>query len=207
MTLTLKQLSHTVNRYATMYHLHTELEELSENMLAITYIDKSTHFKFKQVIDYLDAPTDESIIRRVQFNVDKATLLWKQTKHIITGLIALFPSVLQQPIMILDSYRNELTGQWIQTYNFRFQVKEKDMHNKVELILTDSRLIAVTRTIEQPGVASSPIHYEQERIKLESIDDPQRIDVLVYNTLLKDLHYLDELEFGDLMRSRKKVTK
>lgn len=42
MTLTLKQLSHTVNRYATMYHLHTELEELSENMLAITYIDKST---------------------------------------------------------------------------------------------------------------------------------------------------------------------
>ena len=138
MTVTINQLSHTVNRYATMYHLHTELEELSENMLAITYIDKTTHFKFKQVIDYLDAPTDESIIRRVQFDVDKAMLLWKQTKHIIKDLIALFPSVLKQPIMILDSYRNELTRQWIQNYNFLFQVKEedKDMHNTVELILT-----------------------------------------------------------------------
>lgn len=206
MTLTLKQLSHTVNRYATMYHLHTELEELSENMLTITYIDKNTQFKFKQVIDYLDAPTDESIIRRVQFDVDKATLLWKQTKHIITDLIALFPSVLQQPIMILDSYRNELTRQWIQTHNFSFGVKEKDMHNKVELILTDSRLIAVTRTVEQPGVAGSPIHYEQERITLESIDSPNRIETLVYCVLINDLHYRDKLEFGDLMHSRKKVT-
>lgn len=113
MTITISQLSHTVNRYATMYHLHTELEELSENMLAITYIDKSTKFKFKQVIDYLDAPTDESIIRRVRFDVDKAMLLWKQTKHIINDLIDLFPSVRQQPIMIFDSYRNELTRQWI----------------------------------------------------------------------------------------------
>ena len=171
MTVTINQLSHTVNRYATMYHLHTELEELSENMLAITYIDKSTQFKFEQVIYYLDAPTDESIIRRVQFNVDKAMLLWKQTKHIITDLITLFPSALQHPIMIFDSYRNELTRQRIQTYNFRFQVKEEDkeMHNKVELILTDSRLIAVTRTVEHPGVAGSPIHYEQERINLDSI--------------------------------------
>ena len=199
MTLTLKQLSHTVNRYATMYHLHTELEELSENMLAITYIDKNTQFKFKQVIDYLDAPTDESIIRRVQFDVDKATLLWKQTKHIITDLIALFPSVLQQPIMILDSYRNELTRQWIQTYNFRFQVKEKDMHNKVELILTDSRLIAVTRTVEHPGVAGSPIHYEQERINLDSIKSKKVIKGLVYNVLLRDLDYLNKLEFGDII--------
>lgn len=207
MTVTINQLSHTVNRYATMYHLHTELEELSENMLAITYIDKSTQFKFKQVIDYLDAPTDESIIRRVQFDVDKAMLLWKQTKHIITDLIALFPSVLQQPIMILDSYRNELTRQWIQVYNFRFQIKEKDMHNKVELILTDTRLIAVTRTVEQPGVANSPIHYEQERITLESIDSPNHIETLVYCVLINDLHYRDELEFGDLMHSRKKVTK
>lgn len=169
MTVTINQLSHTVNRYATMYHLHTELEELSENMLAITYIDKTTQFKFKQVIDYLDAPTDESIIRRVQFDVDKAMLLWKQTKHIITDLIDLFPSVLQQPIVILDAYRNEVTHRWIETYNFRFQIKEKDMLNKVELILTDSRLIAVTRTVEHPGVAGSPIHYEQERINLDSI--------------------------------------
>lgn len=207
MTVTISQLSHTVNRYATMYHLHTELEELSENMLAITYIDKNTQFKFKQVIDYLDAPTDESIIRRVQFDVDKAMLLWKQTKHIITDLIDLFPSVLQQPIVILDAYRNELTGRWIETYNFRFQIKNKDMHNKVELILTDSRLIAVTRTVEQPGVTSSPIHYEQERIDLDSIESPNRIEVLVYNVLIKDLHYRDELEFGDLMQSRKKVTK
>ena len=207
MTVTISQLSHTVNRDATVYHLHTELEELSENMLAITYIDKNTQFKFKQVIDYLDAPTDESIIRRVQFDVDKAMLLWKQTKHIITDLIDLFPSVLQQPIVILDAYRNELTGRWIETYNFRFQIKNKDMHNKVELILTDSRLIAVTRTVEQPGVTSSPIHYEQERIDLDSIESPNRIEVLVYNVLIKDLHYRDELEFGDLMQSRKKVTK
>lgn len=203
MTVTINQLSHTVNRYATMYHLHTELEELSENMLAITYIDKSTQFKFKQVIDYLDAPTDESIIRRVQFDVDKAMLLWKQTKHIITDLIDLFPSVLQQPIMIFDSYRNELTRQWIQTYNFRFQVKEedKDMHNKVELysILTDSRLIAVTRTVEQPGVSTSPIHYEQERINLDSIKSKKVIEGLVYAVLLLDLDYLNKLEFGDLI--------
>ena len=201
MTVTINQLSHTVNRYATMYHLHTELEELSENMLAITYIDKSTQFKFKQVIDYLDAPTDESIIRRVQFDVDKAMLLWKQTKHIITDLIDLFPSVLQQPIMIFDSYRNELTRQWIQTYNFRFQVKEedKDMHNKVELILTDSRLIAVTRTVEQPGVSTSPIHYEQERINLDSIKSKKVIECLVYAVLLLDLDYLNKLEFGDLI--------
>ena len=201
MTVTINQLSHTVNRYATMYHLHTELEELSENMLAITYIDKSTQFKFKQVIDYLDAPTDESIIRRVQFNVDKATLLWKQTKHIITDLITLFPSVLQQPIMIFDSYRNESTRQWIQTYNFRFQVKEedKDMHNKVELILTDSRLIAVTRTVEHPGVSGSPIHYEQERINLDSIKSKKVIEGLVYAVLLRDLDYLNKLEFGDLI--------
>lgn len=201
MTVTINQLSHTVNRYATMYHLHTELEELSENMLTITYIDKSTQFKFKQVIDYLDAPTDESIIRRVQFDVDKAMLLWKQTKHIITDLIDLFPSVLQQPIMIFDSYRNELTRQWIQTYNFRFQVKEedKDMHNKVELILTDSRLIAVTRTVEQPGVSTSPIHYEQERINLDSIKSKKVIECLVYAVLLLDLDYLNKLEFGDLI--------
>ena len=168
MTLTLKQLSHTVNRYATMYHLHTELEELSENMLAITNIDKSTQFKFI---------------------------------HIITDLIDLFLSVLQPPIMIFDSYRNEVTRQWIEIHNFRFQVKEedKDMHNKVELILTDSRLIAVTRTIEQPGVASSPIHYEQERIKLESIKSPKQIETLVYGVLLRDLDYLNKLEFGDLI--------
>lgn len=202
MTLTINQLSHTVNRYATMYHLHTELEELSENMLAITYIDKSTQFKFKQVIDYLDAPTDESIIRRVQFDVDKAMLLWKQTKHIITDLITLFPSVLQQPIVILDAYRNESTRQWIQTYNFRFQVKEedKDMHNRVELILTDSRLIAVTRTIEHPGVAGSPIHYEQERITLDSIESPKHIEALVYQVLINDLHYRDKLDFKDLIK-------
>ena len=199
MTVTINQLSHTVNRYATMYHLHTELEELSENMLAITYIDKSTQFKFKQVIDYLDAPTDESIIRRVQFDVDKAMLLWKQTKHIITDLIALFPSVLQQPIMIFDSYRNELTRQWIQIYNFRFRIKEKDMHNKVELILTDFRLIAVTRTVEHPGVAGSPIHYEQERINLDSIKSKKVIEGLVYAVLLLDLDYLNKLEFGDLI--------
>ena len=201
MTLTIKQLSHTVNRYATMYHLHTELEELAENMLAITYIDKTTQFKFKQIIDYLDAPTDESIIRRVQFNVDKAMLLWKQTKHIITDLIALFPSVLQQPIMIFDFYRNELTRQWIEIHNFRFQVKEedKDMHNKVELILTDSRLIAVTRTVEHPGVAGSPIHYEQERINLDSIKSKKVIEGLVYSVLLRDLDYLNKLEFGDII--------
>ena len=202
MTVTINQLAHTVNRYATMYHLHTELEELSENMIAITYIDKTTHFKFKQVIDYLDTPTDESIIRRVQFDVDKAMLLWKQTKHIITDLIDLFPSVLKQPIMILDSYRNELTRQWIQNYNFRFQVKEedKDMHNKVELILTDSRLIAVTRTIEHPGVAGSPIHYEQERITLDSIESPKHIEALVYQVLINDLHYRDKLDFKDLIK-------
>lgn len=202
MTVTINQLSHTVNRYATMYHLHTELEELSENMLAITYIDKSTQFKFEQVIDYLDAPTDESIIRRVQFNVDKAMLLWKQTKHIITDLITLFPSALQHPIMIFDSYRNELTRQRIQTYNFRFQVKEEDkeMHNKVELILTDSRLIAVTRTVEHPGVAGSPIHYEQERIRLDSIESPKHIETLVYGVLLQDLHYRDKLDFPDLIK-------
>lgn len=202
MTVTINQLSHTVNRYATMYHLHTELEELSENMLAITYIDKTTQFKFKQIIDYLDAPTDESIIRRVQFNVDKAMLLWKQTKHIITDLITLFPSVLQQPIVILDSYRNELTRQRIQTYNFRFQIKEKDkdMHNKVELILTDSRLIAVTRTVEHPGVSGSPIHYEQERIRLDSIESPKHIETLVYGVLLQDLHYRDKLDFPDLIK-------
>lgn len=201
MTVTINQLSHTVNRYATMYHLHTELEELSENMLAITYIDKSTQFKFKQVIDYLDAPTDESIIRRVQFDVDKAMLLWKQTKHIITDLITLFPSALQQPIMILDSYRNELTRQWIEIHNFRFQVKEedKDMHNRVELILTDSRLIAVTRTVEHPGVAGSPIHYEQERINLDSIKSKKVIESLVYSVLLRDLDYLNKLEFGDII--------
>ena len=201
MTVTINQLSHTVNRYATMYHLHTELEELSENMLAITYIDKSTQFKFEQVIYYLDAPTDESIIRRVQFNVDKAMLLWKQTKHIITDLITLFPSALQHPIMIFDSYRNELTRQRIQTYNFRFQVKEEDkeMHNKVELILTDSRLIAVTRTVEHPGVAGSPIHYEQERINLDSIKSKKVIEGLVYAVLLLDLDYLNKLEFGDLI--------
>lgn len=201
MTVTINQLSHTVNRYATMYHLHTELEELSENMLAITYIDKSTQFKFEQVIYYLDAPTDESIIRRVQFNVDKAMLLWKQTKHIITDLITLFPSALQHPIMIFDSYRNELTRQRIQTYNFRFQVKEEDkeMHNKVELILTDSRLIAVTRTVEHPGVAGSPIHYEQERINLDSIKSKKVIEGLVYAVLLRDLDYLNKLEFGDLI--------
>ena len=202
MTVTISQLSHTVNRYATMYHLHTELEELSENMLAITYIDKSTQFKFEQVIYYLDAPTDESIIRRVQFNVDKAMLLWKQTKHIITDLITLFPSALQHPIMIFDSYRNELTRQRIQTYNFRFQIKEKDkeMHNKVELILTDSRLIAVTRTVEHPGVAGSPIHYEQERIRLDSIESPKHIETLVYGVLLQDLHYRDKLDFPDLIK-------
>ena len=201
MTVTINQLSHTVNRYATMYHLHTELEELSENMLAITYIDKSTQFKFKQIIDYLDAPTDESIIRRVQFNVDKAMLLWKQTKHIITDLIDLFPSVLQQPIMIFDSYRNEVTRQWIEIHNFRFQIKEeeKDMHNKVELILTDSRLIAVTRTVEHPGVAGSPIHYEQERINLDSIKSKKVIEGLVYAVLLLDLDYLNKLEFGDII--------
>ena len=201
MTVTINQLSHTVNRYASMYQLHTELEELSENMLAITYIDKTTHFKFKQVIDYLDAPTDESIIRRVQFDVDKAMLLWKQTKHIITDLIALFPSVLKQPIMILDSYRNELTRQWIQIHNFRFQVKEEDkeMHNRIELILTDSRLIAVTRTIEHPGVAGSPIHYEQGRIALDSIETPKNIESLVFGVLLQDLHYRDKLEFGDML--------
>lgn len=170
-------------------------------MLAITYIDKSTQFKFKQIIDYLDAPTDESIIRRVQFDVDKAMLLGKQTKHIITDLIVLFPSALQQPIMIFDSYRNESTRQWIQTYNFRFQVKEedKDMHNKVELILTDSRLIAVTRTVEHPGVAGSPIHYEQERINLDSIKSKKVIEGLVYAVLLRDLDYLNKLEFGDLI--------
>lgn len=202
MTVTINQLSHTVNRYATMYHLHTELEELSENMLAITYIDKSTQFKFEQVIYYLDAPTDESIIRRVQFNVDKAMLLWKQTKHIITDLITLFPSALQHPIMIFDSYRNELTRQRIQTYNFRFQVKEEDkeMHNKVELILTDSRLIAVTRTVEHPGVSGSPIHYEQERIRLDSIESPKHIETLVYGVLLQDLHYRDKLDFPDLIK-------
>lgn len=202
MTVTINQLSHTVNRYATMYHLHTESEELSENMLAITYIDKSTQFKFKQVIDYLDAPTDESIIRRVQFDVDKAMLLWKQTKHIITDLIALFPSALQQPIMIFDSYRNELTRQWIETYNFRFQVKEEDkeMHNKVELILTDSRLIAVTRTVEHPGVAGSPIHYEQARIDIDSIKSPKHIEALVYQVLINDLHYRDKLDFKDLIK-------
>lgn len=201
MTVTINQLSHTVNRYATMYHLHTELEELSENMLAITYIDKTTQFKFKQIIDYLDAPTDESIIRRVQFDVDKAMLLWKQTKHIIKDLIDLFPSVLQQPIMIFDSYRNELTRQWIEIHNFRFQVKEedKDMHNKVELILTDSRLIAVTRTVEHPGVAGSPIHYEQERINLDSIKSKKVIEGLVYSVLLRDLDYLNKLEFGDII--------
>lgn len=202
MTLTINQLSHTVNRYATMYHLHTELEELSENMLAITYIDKTTQFKFKQIIDYLDAPTDESIIRRIQFDVDKAMLLWKQTKHIVTDLIALFPSVLKQPIMIMDSYRNEWTRQWIQNYNFRFQVKEdkKDMHNTVELILTDSRLIAVTRTVEQPGVSGSPIHYEQERIALDSIESPKHIEALVYGVLLQDLDYINKLEFGDVIK-------
>lgn len=202
MTVTINQLSHTVNRYATMYHLHTELEELSENMLAITYIDKSTQFKFEQVIYYLDAPTDESIIRRVQFNVDKAMLLWKQTKHIITDLITLFPSALQHPIMIFDSYRNELTRQRIQTYNFRFQVKEEDkeMHNKVELILTDSRLIAVTRTVEHPGVSGSPIHYEQERIRLDSIESPKHIETLVYGVLLQDLHYRDKLDFPYLIK-------
>lgn len=202
MTVTINQLSHTVNRYATMYHLHAELEELSENMLAITYIDKSTQFKFEQVIYYLDVPTDESIIRRVQFNVDKAMLLWKQTKHIITDLITLFPSALQHPIMIFDSYRNELTRQRIQTYNFRFQVKEedKDMHNKVELILTDSRLIAVTRTVEHPGVSGSPIHYEQERIRLDSIESPKHIETLVYGVLLQDLHYRDKLDFPDLIK-------
>lgn len=202
MTLTINQLSHTVNRYATMYHLHTELEELSENMLAITYIDKTTQFKFKQVIDYLDAPTDESIIRRVQFDVDKAMLLWKQTKHIIKDLIALFPSVLKQPIMILDSYRNELTRQWIQIHNFRFQVKEEDkeMHNRVELILTDSRLIAVTRTVEHPGVAGSPIHYEQERINLDFIKNKKVIEGLVYGVLLLDLHYRDKLDFPDIIK-------
>lgn len=202
MTVTINQLSHTVNRYATMYHLHTELEELSENMLAITYIDKTTQFKFKQIIDYLDAPTDESIIRRVQFDVDKAMLLWKQTKHIITDLIALFPSVLQQPIMIFDSYRNELTHQWIEIHNFRFQVKEedKDMHNKVELILTDSRLIAVTRTVEHPGVAGSPIYYEQERIDIDSIENPKHIEALVYQVLINDLHYRDKLDFKDLIK-------
>ena len=200
MTVTINQLSHTVNRYATMYHLHTELEELSENMLAITYIDKNTQFKFKQVIDYLDAPTDESIIRRVQFDVDKAMLLWKQTKHIITDLIALFPSVLQQPIMIFDSYRNELTRQWIENYNFRFQIKEKNMHNKVEVILTDTRLIAVTRTIEQPGVSTSPIHYEQERVTLDSIENPKQIETLVYCVLINDLHYRDKLDFKDLIK-------
>lgn len=201
MTVTINQLSHTVNRYATMYHLHTELEELSENMLAITYIDKSTQFKFEQVIYYLDAPTDESIIRRVQFNVDKAMLLWKQTKHIITDLITLFPSALQHPIMIFDSYRNELTRQRIQTYNFRFQVKEEDkeMHNKVELILTDSRLIAVTRTVEHPGVTGSPIHYEQERIDIDSIENPKHIEALVYGVLLQDLTYRDKLDFPDLI--------
>ena len=200
MTVTINQLSHTVNRYATMYHLHTELEELSENMLAITYIDKSTQFKFKQVIDYLDAPTDESIIRRVQFDVDKAMLLWKQTKHIITDLITLFPSVLEKPIMIFDSYRNELTRQWIENHNFRFSIKEKNMHNTVELILTDSRLIAVTRTVEHPGVSGSPIHYEQERIPIESIDSPKQIETLVYCVLINDLHYRDKLEFGDLIK-------
>lgn len=202
MTVTINQLSHTVNRYATMYHLHTELEELSENMLAITYIDKSTQFKFKQIIDYLDAPTDESIIRRVQFDVDKAMLLWKQTKHIITDLITLFPSALQHPIMIFDSYRNELTRQRIQTYNFRFHVKEedKDMHNNVELILTDSRLIAVTHTVEHPGVAGSPIHYEQERIRLDFIESPKHIKTLVYGVLLQDLHYRDKLDFPDLIK-------
>lgn len=200
MTVTINQLSHTVNRYATMYHLHTELEELSENMLAITYIDKSTQFKFEQVIYYLDAPTDESIIRRVQFNVDKAMLLWKQTKHIIKDLISLFPIVRQKPIMVFDQYWNESTGQLIHTYNFRFQVKEKDMNNKVELILTDSRLIAVTRTIEHPDVAGSPIHYEQERIKLESIESPKQIETLVYGVLLRDLHYRDKLDFPDLIK-------
>ena len=201
MTITINQLSHTVNRYATMYHLHAELEELSENILVITYIDKSTQFKFEQVIYYLDAPTDESIIRRVQFNVDKAMLLWKQTKHIITDLITLFPSALQHPIMIFDSYRNEVTRQWIEIHNFRFQVKEedKDMHNKVELILTDSRLIAVTRTVEHPGVAGSPIHYEQERINIDSIKSKKVIEGLVYAVLLRDLDYLNKLEFGDLI--------
>lgn len=202
MTVTINQLSHTVNRYATMYHLHTEIEDLSENSLAVTYIDKNSQFKFKQIIDYLDAPTDESIIRRVQFDVDKAMLLWKQTKHIITDLIALFPSVLQQPIMIFDSYRNELTRQWIEIHNFRFQVKEedKDMHNTVELILTNSRLIAVTRTVEHPGVAGSPIHYEQERIDIDSIENPKHIEALVYQVLINDLHYRDKLDFKDLIK-------
>lgn len=199
MTLTLKQLSHTVNRYATMYHLHTELEELSENSLAVTYIDKDTHFKFKQVIDYPET-TDEGTIRYVQFEVDKATLLWKQTKHIIKDLIDLFPTVCQKTIMVFDQYRNESTGQLIHTYNFRFQIKEKNMHNTVELILTDSRLIAVTRTVEQPGVSTSPIHYEQERITLESIDSPKRIETLVYCVLINDLHYRDKLDFKDLIK-------
>lgn len=128
-------------------------------------------------------------------------LLWKQTKHIIKDLIDLFPSVLQQPIMIFDSYRNELTRQWIEIHNFRFQVKEedKDMHNKVELILTDSRLIAVTRTVEHPGVAGSPIHYEQERINLDSIKSKKVIEGLVYSVLLRDLDYLNKLEFGDII--------
>ena len=104
--------------------------------------------------------------------------------------------------MIFDSYRNELTRQWIQIYNFRFQVKEedKDMHNKVELILTDSRLIAVTRTIEHPGVSGSPIHYEQERIRLDSIESPKHIEALIYQVLINDLHYRDKLDFKSLIK-------
>lgn len=42
MTVTINQLSHTVNRYATMYHLHTELEELSEKNVSY-HIHRQKH--------------------------------------------------------------------------------------------------------------------------------------------------------------------
>lgn len=57
----------------------------------------------------------------------------------------------------------------------------------------------MTRTVEHPGVAGSPIHYEQERINLDSIESPKRIEALVYGVLLQDLDYLNKLEFSDLI--------
>lgn len=57
----------------------------------------------------------------------------------------------------------------------------------------------MTRTVEHPGVAGSPIHYEQERINLDSIKSKKVIEGLVYAVLLRDLDYLNKLEFGDLI--------
>lgn len=63
-----------------------------ENMLAITYIDKSTQFKFEQVIYYLDAPTDESF-DVVSIDGEKGRIMSRKSKIRHKGQIRHYTSI------------------------------------------------------------------------------------------------------------------